>query len=60
MRFLKTLTRLATAVTLLFGAELKIATAPLVTHEWGTFYVGRAREWRGGGMGAAAGSRSCM
>jgi len=50
MPLLKTAIGLAAAVTLLFGAELKTETAPLVTHEWGTFTSvaredGAAVEW---------------
>jgi hypothetical protein len=37
MPLLKTVTSLAAAATFLVGAELKIGTAPVVTHEWGTF-----------------------
>ena len=37
MTLLKPVIGFAAAVTLLFGAELKTETAPLVTHEWGTF-----------------------
>ena len=37
MSLLKSVICLAAAVTFLGGAALKIGTAPLVTHEWGTF-----------------------
>jgi hypothetical protein len=47
---LKTVISLAASVTFLIGAELKVETAPLVTHEWGTFTSvarenGAAVEW---------------
>ncbi len=50
MPLLKTVTTLAAAATFLVGAELKIGTAPVVTHEWGTFTSvaqedGAAVEW---------------
>jgi len=50
MPLLKTVVSLAVAVTVLVGAELKTGTAPLVTHEWGTFTSvakenGAAVEW---------------
>jgi hypothetical protein len=50
MPLLKTVVSLAAAVTFLVGAELKTGTAPLVTHEWGTFTSvakenGAAVEW---------------
>ncbi|HXP88980.1 MAG TPA: hypothetical protein VN841_29940 [Bryobacteraceae bacterium] len=50
MPFLKTVIGLAAAAALLTGAELKTGTAPLVTHEWGTFTSvaqedGTAVEW---------------
>jgi hypothetical protein len=50
MTILKTAIGLVAAVTLLVGAELKIGTDPLITHEWGTFTSvaqedGSAIEW---------------
>lgn len=48
--FIKTTISLAAAVALLAGAELNTGTAPLITHEWGTFTSvaredGAAVEW---------------
>ena len=50
MPLFKTIIGVAAAVALLAGAELKTGTAPLVTHEWGTFTSvaredGTAVEW---------------
>src|SRR6266853_2285877 len=50
MPVLKTVFSMSVAVTVLVGAELKTGTAPLVTHEWGTFTSvaredGTAVEW---------------
>src|SRR6266404_514668 len=50
MPVLKTVFSMSIAVTVLVGAELKTGTAPLVTHEWGTFTSvaredGTAVEW---------------